>query len=115
MCSLCRGGSDELTAVWYRANRFTQLIGAPHNSRQNTAAAPHETPWSRTLLLDAKVCTRLSHYLPGCQVERQSNTKIDPTNGKHIQMEITYQLTPEDLINVQRDLIAPGPRTYRRF
>jgi len=30
-------------------------------------------------------------------------------------LQITYQLTPEDLIAVQRDLIAPDPRAKRRF
>lgn len=30
-------------------------------------------------------------------------------------MQITYQLTPEDLIAVQRDLIASDPRAHHRF
>jgi len=30
-------------------------------------------------------------------------------------LQITYQLTPEDLIAVQRDLIAPNPRAKRSF
>ena len=30
-------------------------------------------------------------------------------------MQVTYQLTPEDLIAVQRDLIAPDPHAQRRF
>ena len=30
-------------------------------------------------------------------------------------MQVTYQLTPEDLVAAQRDLIAPDPRAQRRF